>query len=371
MAPLPDPGPPAPPRVRRDGDTLRFEGALTGLNAGAVWRDAVREAEGARVLDLSGLTTLDTGGAALVLAAEVAAGEGASVQGASRPVGAVLERTRVASRAPPAETPARPLGLIRGLGAAAVGAGRNAQDRVAFLGEGAATVVNAVRRPRDLRWADVMRHLDEAGTRAFGLVALLGVLIGIILAFQSSVPMRQYGAEVFIPRLVGISLVRELGPLMAAVILAGRTGSAFAAELGTMTVNEEVSALRIMGVDPMVLLVLPRLIAATLVMPVLAMLMNLAGLIGTAGVMLSLGFPLQITASQVSGFVTLRDLFGGLFKAALFGLVIAGIGCRAGLSAGSGPRAVGDAATSAVVGGIIAIVVLDGILAVLFFRLGL
>ncbi len=361
---------PAPPRIVREGDALRFSGALTGLNAGPAWRPAVRDASGARVLDLSRLETLDTGGAALILAVRAAAGEGVRIEGASRPVAAVLERTEGADRPPPAAKPARRLGPISTVGAWAVGRGRAAKDGIAFLGEAAATIVNAARRPRGLRWADVMRHMDEAGTRAFGLIALLGVLIGVILAFQSSIPMRQYGAEIFIPRLVGISLLRELGPLMAAVILAGRTGSAFAAELGTMTVNEEVSALRIMGIDPMVLLVLPRMIAATLAMPVLALLMDLAGLFGMAGVMLSLGFPVRLVANQVQYFVTLRDLLGGLGKAAVFGLVIAGIGCRAGLSAGSGPRAVGDAATSAVVGGIVAIVVLDGIFAVLFFRLG-
>jgi len=363
------------PEVSRDGDALRFAGRLTSLTAGPVWRPAVRAAEGARRIDLSGLTVLDTSGAALVLAAARAAkgaagGDDVPVEGASRPVAAVLERSRGASAPPPPAAAPRRLGLIRALGAWGVGLGRAAGDSTAFLGEASATVVNAARRPRDVRGADVLRHLDEVGTRAFGLVVLLGVLIGVILAFQSSIPMRQFGAEIFIPRLVGISLLRELGPLLAGVVLAGRTGSAYAAELGTMTVNEEVSALRIMGIDPMVLLVLPRLVAATVAMPVLALLMDLAGLLGMAGVMLSLGFPMTLVLNQLQAGIGLGDLLGGLGKAAVFGLVIAAIGCRAGLQAGSGPRAVGDAATSAVVGGIVALVLLDGIFAVLFFRLG-
>ncbi|SHJ78761.1 phospholipid/cholesterol/gamma-HCH transport system permease protein [Roseomonas rosea] len=378
----PEPGaavePPAPavggrtaPVVAREGDLLRFSGELTSLTAGAVWRTALKAAEGARRIDLSGLEVLDTSGATLVIASSRIAGEGVPVEGASRPVAAVLERVRGADRPPPAPPPPpRRLGLVRSLGAWGVGRGDAALDGAAFLGEASATVVNAARRPRDLRASDVLRHLDEVGTRAFGLVMLLGVLIGVILAFQSAIPMRQYGADIFVPRLVGISLLRELGPLLAAVILAGRTGSAFAAELGTMTVNEEVSALRIMGIDPMVLLVLPRLIAATIAMPVLALLMDLSGLVGMAFVMLATGFPLQLVINQVHAGVALGDLLGGLGKAAVFGLVIAGIGCRAGLSAGSGPRAVGDAATAAVVGGIVALVVLDGIFAVLFYRLG-
>jgi phospholipid/cholesterol/gamma-HCH transport system permease protein len=199
---------------------------------------------------------------------------------------------------------------------------------------------------------------------------LLGTLIGVILAFQSSVPMRQFGAEIFVPALVGVSMVRELGPLIAAIILSGRTGSAYAAELGTMTVNEEVDALRIMGVDPVSMLVLPRLLAAMLVMPVLALVMNLSGLVGMGIVMGALGFPAALVVNQLQQWLTLGALAGGLGKAAIFGLVIAGIGCRAGLSAGRGPRAVGDAATSAVVGGIVATVLLDGLFAVLFFRLG-
>ncbi|HEY8611538.1 MAG TPA: ABC transporter permease, partial [Roseomonas sp.] len=322
-------------------------------------------------IDLSGLDVLDTSGAALVIAAAGVAGPDVPVEGASRPVAAVLERSRAAAKPPPAPpAPARRLGIVRSLGAWGIGRGNAGLDAAAFLGEASATVVNAARRPRDLRAADVLRHLDEVGTRAFGLVLLLGVLIGVILAFQSAIPMKQYGADIFVPRLVGISLLRELGPLLAAVILAGRTGSAFAAELGTMTVNEEVSALRIMGIDPMVLLVLPRLVAATIAMPVLALLMDLAGLVGMSLVMLGTGFPLQLVLNQVHAGVQLGDLLGGLGKAAVFGLVIAGIGCRAGLSAGSGPRAVGDAATAAVVGGIVALVLLDGIFAVLFFRLG-
>ncbi|MBX9700221.1 MAG: ABC transporter permease, partial [Acetobacteraceae bacterium] len=236
--------------------------------------------------------------------------------------------------------------------------------------EGVLAAGGAMRGRRRVRRAELFRHLDEAGLRAFPLTLLLGVLIGLILAFQSSIPMRRFGAEVFIPNLVGISLLRELGPLMAAVVLAGRTGSAYAAELGTMTVNEEVDALRIMGIDPFAWLVLPRVLAAMLVMPVLALVMNLAGLAGMTGVMVSLGFPPIAVANQLQQWIDLGDVAGGLFKAAVFGLAIGLVGCRAGLGAGRGPRAVGDAATAAVVGGIISIVVLDGIFAVLFFRLG-
>jgi phospholipid/cholesterol/gamma-HCH transport system permease protein len=158
---------------------------------------------------------------------------------------------------------------------------------------------------------------------------------------------------------------------MAAVILSGRTGSAYAAEIGTMTVNEEVDALRVMGIDPVAWLVLPRVVAAVAVMPVLALLLNLAGLIGMGAVMSTLGYPPASVIAALSRALTMEDLLNGLFKAAVFGLSIGMIGCRSGLGAGRGPRAVGDAATAAVVGGIVSVVLLDGIFAVLFYRLGL
>ncbi|PZP44774.1 MAG: hypothetical protein DI601_11485 [Azospirillum brasilense] len=356
------------PSFETEGETLRVSGDLTTATVAPFWNRLPGEAQGVRHVDLSGVGTIDTGGATLLLRA---AGECESFEGASRPVAAVLERVRSAREQPEPRPDAPPLPLIPALGSWGVGVWRAMLVRIAFLGEAATTLVNAFRRRRQLRLSELLRHLDEAGTRSFPLVTLLGVLIGLILAFQSAAPLRQFGAETFIPRMVGISLLRELGPLLAGVILAGRTGSAYAAELGTMTVNEEVDALRIMGIDPMVMLVLPRLIAGLLVMPVMTLLMNLSGLIGMTGVMLSLGYPLVFTVNQVAEGVVMGDLLQGLFKAAVFGLVIAGIGCRAGLTAGRGPRAVGDAATAAVVGGIVAIVVLDGLFAILFYRLGL
>lgn len=357
-------------REEKGGRVLAALGRLDMAATARLWPEALRAGRGGgiAVLDLSGLESLDSAGAVMLLTAAPEA----EPRGASEPVAAVLERMRRALAAAPAPVKARaPFHPITAIGRATVGVLRDARSAVAFIGETAVTALRAMARPRLLRVSEVLRHLDEVGTRAFPLTLLLGFLIGVILAYQSSIPLRRFGAEVFVPNLVGISLVRELGPLLAGVVLAGRTGSAFAAELGTMTVNEEVDALRIMGVDATAMLVLPRLLAATLVMPVLALLMNLSGIAGMTLIMATLGYPWAAVESQLQQWVTLTDLMGGLFKAACFGLVIAGIGCRAGLSAGRGPRAVGDAATAAVVGGIVAIVVMDGIFAVLFFRLGI
>ncbi len=363
---------PAPPSLRRDGDRLIFAGRLDAQAAAALWRPAteVRQAAtGPLTLDLAGVESLDTNGATLLLHAS-GTEAAPKVEGASAPVAAVLARAVAAAAAPAPQQGARPLSLLSSLGAGFFGALRGLQDKITFVGETAVAGASYVLRPRGVRLGDVLRHLDEAGTRAFPLTILLGVLLGVILAFQSSIPMRQFGATIFIPQLVGVSLLRELGPLMAAIILSGRTGSAYAAELGTMTVNEEVDALRIMGIDPIRMLVLPRLLAGTIVMPALALLLTLMGLIGMGLVMLGLGFPATATINRLEQTLGVGDMVGGLCKAAAFGLAISLIGCRAGLAAGRGPRAVGDAATGAVVGGIVATIILDGIFAVVFFRMG-
>ncbi len=355
----------------KDGTTrLRFTGAIGTAEAARDWAEAHKAGRGATrvVLDASGVTALDSAGAALLVS--VAGPEAEWHEPTDEAAANVLRRFRSGLGAPRPPRPAPPFRPITNLGAAALGALRNLRGRLTFLGETTMTAAALAPRPWRLRWVEVLRHLDEAGTRAFSLCMLLGVLIGVILAFQSSIPMRQFGAEIFIPQLVGISLTRELGPLLAGVILAGRTGSAYAAELGTMRVNEEVDALRTMGLDPVAWLVLPRVLAAMLVMPVLALVMDVTGLIGMGFVMALLGFPPTAVINQLVQWMSLGDIAGGLGKAACFGLVIGYIGCQAGLSAGRGPRAVGDAATSAVVGGIVALVVLDGLFAVLFFRLG-
>jgi phospholipid/cholesterol/gamma-HCH transport system permease protein len=221
------------------------------------------------------------------------------------------------------------------------------------------------------RIGDVVRTADAAGTQALPLVVLLGTLIGLILAFQSLVPMRRFGADIYVANLVALSLLRELGPLLTAVVLAGRSGSAFAAEIGTMKVNQELDALATMGVDGMTMLVLPRLLAALLIMPVLTVVMELAGLLGMTLVMTAAGIPPITVVDQVIHAVVPIDFYGGLLKASIFGIAVAAIGCRAGLATGVGPRAVGLSATSAVVGGIVTTIMLDGVMAVLFYRLGL
>ncbi len=244
-----------------------------------------------------------------------------------------------------------------------------ATSGLVFIGALVSAVIHLPSHRRQFRARDVAREAEQAGFRALPLVLLLGALIGLILAFQSAIPMRQFGADIFVANLVSVSLLRELGPLLAAVILAGRTGSAFAAELGTMKVSQELDALEVMGLDSMTLLVLPRMVATLLVTPVLTLMLDAAGLIGMTAVMVGFGYSEPAIQAQVQQAASVGDLVGGLVKAAVFGAVVAAIGCRAGLTTGNGPRAVGLSATAAVVGGIVATIVLDGGFALLFYRL--
>jgi phospholipid/cholesterol/gamma-HCH transport system permease protein len=348
-----------------------FAGKLDAAGIAPLWRRALRAAQQARgrslTFDLGGVSFCDVSGAAFLAETEAAHGGAAELTGAQQKVAELLQRARAAlaeGTAPPAGPPPTPAEF-------ALSALRLVGFSIAFLGEATMAFARLPQRRRMLRVPDLLRHADQAGVRSMPLVLLLGYLIGLILAFQSAVPMRRFGADIFVANLVAISLMRELGPLLASVILAGRTGSAFAAEIGTMKVNEEVDALRTMGLDPMTMLVLPRIIVAMLVMPAMTLVLDLAGLLGMTTVMLSLGFPLVTVTRQVQIWVSASDLYGGLFKAVCFGIAVAAIGCRAGLGTGVGPRAVGLATTSAVVGGIVATVALDGIFALIFYRLNL
>lgn len=348
---------------------IALTGPLTAFGVGALWQKAVRAARAARgenlSLDLSGVTMLDTSGAALILTMEFSHGGKVTIGGADERGAALLAQLRKAMPGGPCAqipktVPQRGPGLFA-----------DTKIRVTFFGETIIAMLGLAGKLRFLRGSDFLRIADRAGLQALSLVLMLGFLIGLILAFQSAIPMQQYGAEIYVASLVSISLFRELGPLLVAVILSGRTGSAFAAELGTMKVNEEVAALVTMGIDPETMLVLPRMAATMLVMPGLVVAMDLAGLLGMGVVLMVLGFPPAAIINQITSTSGPADFIEGLCKGIVFAAAVALIGCRAGLTAGNGPRAVGEAATSAVVGGIVATILLDGLFAVMFYKLGL
>lgn len=256
------------------------------------------------------------------------------------------------------------------LGQAVVGIYGDLCGQMAFLGELTVSAFSLLARPGRLRLRDTMLHFERAGIDALPITVLIGFLLGLILAFQSAAAFRQFGVEVYVADLIAIGLFRELGPLITAIILAGRSGSAFAAEIGTMKVNEEIDALTTLGLPPIVFLALPRVIAATLVMPILTIFSVLAGLVGGVVVLGAVNVPAATYWQHVIASSSLSNIVLGLLKAAVFGLLVGLVGCSHGLQTGRTADAVGRAATAAVVGSLILITLFDGVFAVLFFLLG-
>ncbi|WP_242467156.1 ABC transporter permease [Ectothiorhodospira shaposhnikovii] len=356
---------------------LVLAGRLDAYTVGPLWPRAGRmlqdHADTPVRVDLAAVDYCDGAGVALLLdLLRQTRAPGAEVTLVNVPtkVAQLLEPFDASALASPSRT-RRPPGLGRRLGDGVHDLGRDLYNHVVFVGEAAAALAHGLAHPSRVRWKDALRIAQEAGVNALPIVALIAFLMGVILAFQSAVAMKQFGAEIFVANLVALSLFRELGPLMTAILLAGRSASAFAAEIGTMKVNEELNALTTMGLDPVRFLVVTRVMAAVIIAPLLTIFADLVGLMGGAMVMMTFDVPLVAFMNQVSHAVSPGDFLGGLFKATVFGLVIAGVGCLRGLETRTGASAVGISTTRAVVSAIILIVVLDGLFAVIFFHLGI
>jgi len=270
---------------------------------------------------------------------------------------------RLESRRPPKTN------LAEDVGRAIVGFWEDIRSLISFVGELVSALGRAALDPKSVRWRDVVRIAETAGVNALPIVALVSFLMGVIMAFQGAISLRRFGADIFVANLVGLAMLRELGPLMTAIILAGRSGSAFAAELGTMKVREEIDALKTMGLDPVRFLVVTRVTAAVVMMPLLTVFADLLGLVGGAVVMRSFGIPVITFYHQVQYQVTYGSFVGGLVKSFVFGILVAAIGCLRGLQTTTGASAVGESTTRAVVSGIVLIVVTDGIFSVVFYYL--
>jgi phospholipid/cholesterol/gamma-HCH transport system permease protein len=359
---------------------LIFTGRLDSNTTGTVWRRATAAVSRGKaqsvIVDASGVDYCDGAGIALLVQLRMLqskSGGSLRIDGLRPEFAGLLDDASPEVFSPPARADrevSRPRAFAVEIGEATVEVWRDIQILVSFVGELGAALVYAVFHPRSVRWRDALSVAEAAGVNALPIVALVSFLMGLIMAFQAAIPLRQFGAELFIANLIGLSMLRELGPLMTAIILAGRSGSAFAAELGTMKVREEIDALRTMGLDPVRFLVVPRVVAAVCMTPLLTVFANLLGLMGGSVVMLSLGFPLITYFNQVQYAVTYGSLIGGLVKAFVFGILVAGIGCLRGLQAKTGATAVGESTTSAVVSGIILIAITDGIFSVVYYYLG-
>ncbi len=356
---------------------LSINGALDTASTGQAWRHALSLLAAHQpkrlIVDASRLTYCDGAGAALLLELrrrQESRRQSYAIQSLDPAYQALLElyeRSEAERPAPPApfDSP------VEQIGHATAAIWNDIVVLIAFVGHLCAALGRAALHPRLVRWKDAFLTAELAGVNALPIISLLGFLLGLIMAFQSAIPMRQFGADIYVANLIGLSMLRELGPLLTAIILAGRSGSAFAAEIGTMKVSEELDALTTMGLEPVRFLVVPRVIAAVAMTPLLSVFAGLLGLIGGAVVMRSLGFPLVTYIIQIKSAVTIGDMMGGLGKSFVFGIVVAAIGCQRGLQTKSGAGAVGESTTRAVVSGLVLITIVDGIFAVIFYVMGI
>lgn len=265
----------------------------------------------------------------------------------------------------------RRLNLLHGVGEAALDAAKQGRDFLSFVGECAIGSARLARNPRRFRWRDCLEEMQKCGAMALPIVSLVSFLVGVTLAYTGAIILRLFGGDIWVADLVGLSTTREMAPVMTAVVLAGRTGAAYAAQLGNMKANEEIDALHTLGVSPVDFLVVPRLVALAVMTPLLALYSNCLGILG--GMVIARGIldiPPTAYWIEMLTIVDLSDINTGLIKASTFGLIVGVSGCLRGLQADRSAAGVGQAATSAVVTTILWVVVADAVYAVLFNMLG-
>ena len=331
---------------------------------------------GALRIDAAPVTLLDSAGAwtlhALVLRLR-SGGSSVDLAGLGPAAIRLMEAvaTQATTRGSPATPPPRPARLDR-VGRAALRAGDEAVALLAFVGDCALTLVASLARPRCLRWRPILFNIRSAGLDALPIVGLLSFLLGVVVAYQAADQLRQYGANIFVADLVGLSMLREFAPLMTAIIVAGRSGSAYAAQIGSMAVTEEIDALRTLGIVPLELLVLPKLLALVLVLPLLTVFADLLGVVG--GMVMArvqLGVSYAEFLDRFAKAISPTHYLIGIGKAPVFAAIIAVVGCFQGMRTRGGPDSVGRQTTRSVVQGIFLVIVADALFSVAFSVLGL
>ncbi len=259
-------------------------------------------------------------------------------------------------------------GFIRKIGQASLYLALDFVNFVTFIGELLVALAYTLTHPKTLRWKDVLFYVQRAGVDGLPIVALIGLLMGLIMAFMSYLQFKQFGANIYVPALVSFAMIKELGPLMTAILVAGRSGSAFAAEIGTMVVNEEVDALHTMGFDPIRFLAVPKVLATIFVVPILTIYADFFGVFGGMIIgVTSLDLTVNTYVTQSVRTIQVFDVVTSLIKAAVFAGLISAIGCQRGFQVRSGAQDVGKFTTSAVVAAIFLIVVADSIFAIMLY----
>jgi len=348
-------------------------GSLGPLNAkfAALRPTGVRRAR----FDLAGVEAIDSAGGWLISRAQgalKAAGIDVAIEGAGPAQKALLEKVLAAGLPPPTvpHRHQRLIDVVASIGAALIAFFRQARDLTAFFGAVTIGFFRLMVQPRRIRLTAFIAHIQQTGLNALPIVGLISFLIGIVLAYQGADQLRRFGAQIFTVNLVGVSVLREMGILLTSIIVAGRTGSAFTAQIGTMQVNEEIDALRTLGLDPLDVLVLPRVLALIVALPLLAFYSDIMALIGGG---LAAVFLLGMTASQfltqLNHAVTLTHFLVGMSKAPVFAALIAMVGCFEGMRVSGSAESVGRLTTQSVVEALFLVIVVDALFSIMFSAL--
>ena len=371
------------PRVEHatgaDGATVvRLHGKLTFADGASLWK-AIRSRTkptmpAALRFELEGVESIDGGTMALLVETKwdvELAGGTCEIVGATGSVAKILALhggdVAAAERATRA-----PIGFFSRVGNSTFAALLEVQLALAFVGGMVLAAGGIVRRPATANWREIAPIMNRTGADAIPIVVLINFLMGFVMGFQSAVQLKQFGANIYVADLVGLSITRELGPLMTAIIVSGRSGAAFAAELGTMKVSDEVDAIRTMGLGPLRFLVFPRVVALFLVMPVLTLIGDFFGLLGGLLVgVVSLDLTATAYLNETRGAVGLWDVSQGLVKGGVFALAIGVLACQQGLSTSGGAEGVGRRTTTSVVAALFAIILIDAAFTLAFHVLGL
>lgn len=364
------PDPDAPRRWRARGDWTLAQAARLWKALAALRPPAESPAES---LEAQEIGRLDAAGAWLLLGAQARLGldpAALSLRPEHRGLVAAIAATRGEAAPVPTREPAWRQ-LLAQIGGTVEELGRQQMRLLGFLGLSLGTLARTLAHPRRLRITATVHHMERTGLDAVPLVALLSFMIGAVVAYLGATVLRDYGADQFVVELVGFSFLREFGVLLTAILLAGRTASAFAAQIGTMKSREEIDAIRTLGLDPIELLVLPRLLALLLMLPILAVIAAIAGMFG--GMLVAwgeIGMPPDLFVSRLHDSLELRHYLVGLAKAPAFATVIALIGCLEGFKVAGSAQSVGERTTSAVVQSISLVIVIDALAAIWFMEMG-
>jgi len=359
----------------RDESDLRFTGKLTLAGAGDLWDELSRHADGLTQgqtlnFDMQGVESIDGGALALLV----------HVRSDLRLRGVECEFVRTNDRVhdlvhlyrgdvdPKRRKKRKPQSALDQIGRATLAFLEEIKSVLGFLGTSMLAAVGLLREPRTANWKAVMPIMERAGVDAVPIVVLINFLVGFVMAFQGAVQLKQFGANIFVADLVGLSVVRELGPLMTAIIVCGRSGAAFAAELGTMKVSEEIDALQTLGFGPIQYLVLPRVLALMLVLPFLTLFADLVGILGGLVVgLVSLDLSIAGYLVETKKALAIWDVGSGLLKSVVFAVAIAVISCQQGFATSGGAEGVGRRTTASVVSILFALILIDAGFTVFFY----